>query len=193
MVNKKSEEGKIKYSCPLCLKDFGNKKDNYQSHLNRTGCGTGILKLGEMKKQLEEMKIQNEEMKIQNEKNEIDIIKLKEENEKLKNQTIIYNDNSNSNNITNNNFILQINNFDDTKCEVFIKNLLKYMGKSIYVKTVEDIYLNNVENHNIYVADKNRQIVKIFNNGIWQSKNMIVIDKIIDNIVKQFNISSFNP
>jgi hypothetical protein len=46
-----------------------------------------------------------------------------------------------------------------------------------------------VENHNIYVADKNRQIVKIWNDGIWQSKNMIVIDKIIDNIVKQFNIS----
>jgi hypothetical protein len=196
MVNIKSEKSKIKYSCPLCLKEFGNKKDNYQSHLNRTGCGVGIVKLEEMKKKLEEMKIQNEEikiqneeMKIQNEKNEIDIIKLKEENEKLKNQTIIYNDNSNSNNITNNNFILQVNNFDDTKCEVFIKNLLKYMGKSIYVKTVEDIYLNNVENHNIYVADKNRQIVKIFNNGIWQSKNMIVIDKIIDNIVKQFNLS----
>jgi hypothetical protein len=189
MVNKKNEESKIRYSCPLCLKEFGNKKDNYQSHLNRTGCGTGIIKLEEMRKQLEEIKIQNEEMKIQNEKNEIDIMKLKEENEKLKNQTIIYNDNSNSNNITNNNFILQINNFDDTKCEVFIKNLLKYMGKSIYVKTVEDIYLNNVENHNIYVADKNRQIVKIFNNGIWQSKNMIIIDKIIDNIVKQFNLS----
>jgi tRNA G10 N-methylase Trm11 len=63
------------------------------------------------------------------------------------------------------------------------------MGKSIYVKTVEDIYLNNSINHNIYVADKNRQIVKIFNNGIWQSKNMTVIDKIIDNIVKQFNLS----
>ena len=62
MVNKKGEEGKIKYSCPLCLKDFGNKKDNYQSHLNRTGCGTGILKLGEMKKQLEEMR--NEQIDI---------------------------------------------------------------------------------------------------------------------------------
>jgi len=197
MVNKKNEESKIKYYCPLCLKDFGNKKDNYQSHLNRTGCGTGIIKLEEMKRQLEEMKIHNEEMKILNEKKDINIKLLKEENEKLKNQTIIYNDNSNnttnnnSNNITNNNFILQINNFDNTKCEVFIKNLLKYMGKSIYVKTVEDIYLNNEkpENHNIYVADKNRQIVKIFNNGIWQSKNMIIIDKIIDNIVKQFNLS----
>ena len=41
----------------------------------------------------------------------------------------------------------------------------------------------------IYISDKNRQIVKIWNNGIWQSKNMIVIDKIIDNIVKQFNLS----
>ena len=192
MVNKKNEESKIKYSCPLCMKEFGNKKDNYQSHLNRTGCGTGILKLEEMRKQLEEIKIQNEEMKIQNEKNEIDIIKLKEENENLKKQAIIYNDNSNSNNNNTfniNNYILQVNNFDDTKCEVFIQNLLKYMGKSIYIKTVEDIYLNSTENHNIYVADKNRQIVKIFNNGIWQSKNMIVIDKIIDNIVKQFNLS----
>ena len=198
MVNKKNEENKIKYSCPLCLKEFGNKKDNYQKHLNKTGCGTGITKLEEMKKQIEEIKQQNDidilQLKEENEKLVEEDKKLKEENEKLKeenenlkNQTIIYN---NCNN-TYNNFILQINNFDNTKCEVFIKNLLKYMGKSIYVKTVEDIYLNNEkpENHNIYVADKNRQIVKIFNNGIWQSKNMIVIDKIIDNIVKQFNLS----
>ena len=203
MVNKKNEENKIKYSCPLCLKEFGNKKDNYQKHLNKTGCGAGITKLEEMKKQIEEIKQQHEEIKIHN---DIDILRLKEENEKLveedkklkeenkklkeenenlKNQTIIYN---NCNN-TYNNFILQINNFDDTKCEVIIQNLLKYMGKSIYLKTVEDIYLNNTTNHNIYVADKNRQIVKIFNNGIWQSKNMIIIDKIIDNIVKQFNLS----
>jgi hypothetical protein len=62
-------------------------------------------------------------------------------------------------------------------------------GKSIYTKTVEDIHLNNEINHNIYVADKNRQIVKIFNNDIWQLKNMVIIDKIIDNIVQQFNLS----
>ena len=209
MVNKKNEENKIKYSCPLCLKDFGNRKDNYQNHINKkSGCGIDIGK------QLEEMKLENDKMnnyitklKEENEKlvekneklveedkkikEEND--KLKEENENLKKQAIIYKNTYNTDNSTNitNNFILQINNFDDTKCEVFIKNLLKYMGKSIYVKTVEDIYLNNEkpENHNIYVADKNRQIIKIFNNGIWQSKNMIVIDKIIDNIVKQFNLS----
>ena len=148
-----------------------------------------------MKKQLEENNKQLEEIKQQNEKKDIDIMHLKEENENLKKLSIIYNNtnnNTNNNNTYNiNNYILQVKNFDDTKCEVFIKNLLKYMGKSIYVKTVEDIYLNNEkpENHNIYVADKNRQIVKIFNNGIWQSKNMIIIDKIIDNIVKQFNLS----
>jgi hypothetical protein len=142
-----------------------------------------ILRLKE-----ENEKLVEEDKKIKEEND-----KLKEENENLKKQAIIYKNTYNTDNSTNitNNFILQINNFDNTKCEVFIKNLLKYMGKSIYVKTVEDIYLNNEkpENHNIYVADKNRQIVKIFNNGIWQSKNMIVIDKIIDNIVKQFNIS----
>jgi len=186
------------HSCPLCLKNFGNRKDNLQTHLDRTGCGIAYIKLEEMKKQLEENNKQLdennkqiEEIKQQNEKKDIDIMHLKEENEKLKNQTIIYN---NCNN-TYNNYILQVNNFDDTKCEVVIKNLLKYMGKSIYLKTVatgtcgEDIYLNNAENHNIYVADKNRQIVKIFNNGIWQSKNLVVIDQIIDNIVKQFNLS----
>ena len=200
MVNKKNEENKIKYSCPMCLKDFGIRKDNYQSHISKiSGCGAGITKLEEMKIENEKknmnilrLKEENEKLVEENDKlieedkklkeeNE----KLKEENEKLKNQTIIYN---NCNN-TYNNYILQVNNFDDTKCEVVIKNLLKYMGKSIYLKTVEDIYLNNTETHNISVGDKNRGIVKVWNNGIWQSKNMIVIDKIIDNIVKQFNLS----
>ena len=64
MVNKKN------YFCPLCLKEFGNKKDNYQKHLNKTGCGIGIIKL--------------EEMKIENEKKDIDIFRLKEEDKKLK-------------------------------------------------------------------------------------------------------------
>ena len=63
MVNIKNEENKIKYSCPLCLKEFGNKKSNYESHINKkSGCGADILK-------------QLEEMKIQNEKKDIDIIK----------------------------------------------------------------------------------------------------------------------
>ena len=190
------------HSCPLCLKNFGNRKDNLQTHLDRTGCGIAFIKLEEMKKQLEEnnkkleennKKLEEnnkqlEEIKQHNEKKDIDIMQLKEENENLMKLSIIYN-NTNNNTYNINNYILQVKNFDDTKCEVVIQNLLKYMGKSIYLKTVEDIYLNNAENHNIYVADKNRQIVKIWNNGIWQTKNLVVIDQIIDNIVKQFNLS----
>lgn len=183
MVNKKNEDNKIKYLCPMCLKDFGNRKDNYQTHLNKTGCGIGITKLEEIIKQ--------------NEKNEIDIIRLKEENIKLKeeNESLKQQMTVNNTNITNigtvNNYILQINNFNKTSYEGIIKNLLKYIGKSIYINTIKDIYLNNEkpENHNIYVADKNRGIVKIWNDGVWQSKNMIVIDQIIDNIVKHFNLS----
>jgi len=183
MVNKKNEENKIRYSCPMCLRDFGNRKDNYQTHLNKTGCGVGIIKLKEIIKQ--------------NEKNEIDIIRLKEENIKLKeeNESLKQQVTVNNTNIINigtvNNYILQINNFNKTSYEGIIKNLLKYIGKSIYINTIKDIYLNNEkpENHNIYVADKNRGIVKIWNDGIWQSKNMIVIDQIIDNIVKHFNLS----
>ena len=45
MVNIKNGENKIKYSCPLCLKEFGNKKSNYQNHINKTGCGVGIKNL----------------------------------------------------------------------------------------------------------------------------------------------------
>ena len=140
----------------MCLKDFGNRKDNYQSHITKiSGCGAGITKLDEMKKQNEKKDINILRLKEENDKLVDEDKKLKDENEKLKEeienlkkQAIIFNDNST--NITNN-FILQINNFDDTKCEVVIQNLLKYMGKSIYIKTVEDIYLNNSINHNIYM------------------------------------------
>jgi len=205
----KNNEYKIKYICPNCCKNFGNKKSDYIRHINKkNSCTSDVnIKMEEMNNYIKKLREENEKLVEKNEKlveedkkikEENDKLKeendkLKEENENLKKQAIIYKNTYNTDNSTNitNNFILQINNFDDTKCEVFIKNLLKYMGKSIYVKTVEDIYLNNEkpENHNIYVADKNRQIIKIFNNGIWQSKNMIVIDKIIDNIVKQFNLS----
>ena len=35
MVNKKNEQNKIKYICPMCLKDFGNRKSNYINHINK--------------------------------------------------------------------------------------------------------------------------------------------------------------
>jgi hypothetical protein len=182
MEIKKNEESKIKYICPNCLKDFGNKKSNYQNHINKkNSC------VSDVNKKMEEMK--NDIIKLKEElaKKENDIIKLKEENEKLKQQVVIYNDNR----TTNHNYILQINNYKDTKYEGNINNLIKYIGKSIYLNTIKNVFLNKEkpENHNIYVADKNRGIIKIWNEGIWQSKNMIIIDEIINNIVEYFNLS----
>ena len=182
MEHIKNEESKIKYICPNCLKDFGNKKSNYQNHINKkNSC------VSDVNKKMEEMK--NDIIKLKEElaKKENDIIKLKEENEKLKQQVVIYNDNR----TTNHNYILQINNYKDTKYEGNINNLLKYIGKSIYLKTIKNVFLNNEkpENHNIYVADKNRGIIKIWNDGIWQSKNTIIIDEIINSVVEYFNLS----
>ena len=119
-----------------------------------------------------------------------EIVKLKEENEKLNKQVIIQNNTTQyTYNITN---IIQINNFNDTKdYNGNFNNLLKEIGKSIYLNTIKNVYLNpeKPENHNIYVADKSRGLVKVYNNGLWESKGMIIIDDIIDNVVKYFNLS----
>ena len=183
MEHIKNEESKIKYICPNCLKDFKNRKIDYERHINKkNGC------VSDVNKKMEEMKNDILKLKEELEKKENDIIKLKEENEMLKQQVVIYNDNR----TTNHNYILQINNFNDIKdYNGNFQNFLKCIGKSIYLNTVKNIYLNNEkpENHCIYISDKSRGLVKIFNNGIWETKNMIIIDEIINNTVKYFNLS----
>ncbi len=188
-----------KYSCPKCYKDF-NKKGDYTRHINRkNGCETNkieelnnlILKLKEENKILK-LKEENEKLKLKlkEEKNEKD--KIIEENKNLKNQVILYNNTINNIYNTNHNYIFNINNFNDIKdYNGAFQNFIKFIGKSIYLNTVKNIYLNSEkpENHCVYVSDKSRGIVKIYNNGIWQTKNMIIIDDIINNIVKQFNLS----
>ena len=60
------------------------------------------------------------------------------------------------------------------------------------MKTIKNIFLNpeKPENHNIYIADKSRGFVKVYNNGLWETKNMnIIVDKIIDSVVEYFNLS----
>lgn len=174
----KNDESKIKYICPNCLKNFKNRKIDYERHINKkNGC------VSDINKKMDEMN--NYITKLKEE-----IVKLKEENEKLNKQVIIQNNTTqNTYNITN---IIQINNFNDTKdYNGNFNNLLKEIGKSIYLKTIKNVYLNpeKPENHNIYVADKSRGLVKVYNNGLWESKSMIIIDDIIDNVVKYFNLS----
>ena len=212
MVNKKNEERKIKYVCPICLKSFGNRKDNYQNHIKKiSGCGAEIIKLEEIKMQKDILdsdknesfnikndnfslielmnKIINQNKKMNDDildlKNEISI--LKEDNENLKNQVIQYNTNNN-----NNNNCIIINNFNDTNYKGNFNNLLKERGKSIYLKTLRNVFLNpqKPENHTFYIADKSRGLAKIYNNGFWETKNMVsIVDKIIDSVVEYFNLS----
>ena len=122
------------------------------------------------------------------------IKKIKEDNENLKNQIIINNNNVSKN--ININLNIQINNFstidyskiDKTK---LINSLIKEQGKQIYLKAIENLYLNpeNPENHNIYINDKNRGYAKIYNNGRWETKNINIIDTIINNFVDYYKLS----
>ena len=121
-----------------------------------------------------------------------ELFELKKGNILLKNQIIT---NTNSNNNTQNNCVnlnVNINNFNDTNdFKGNFNNLLKETGKFIYLKTVENMFLNpeKPENHNIYVADKNRGYAKIYNDGRWQTQNINIIDTIINKVVEYYKLS----
>lgn len=145
----------------------------------------------------------------QNEEFKNDIKELKEDNEKLRNKLISNtnsnNTNSNNTNTTNttntnsNNTInmnVHINNFNDTDYSQINKikllnTLIKEQGKFIYLKAIENLYLNpeKPENHNIYIADKNRGYVKKYNNGRWETDNLSIIDLIINNFIDYYKLS----
>ena len=196
MVNIKKNDSKIRYICQNCSKDFNNRKSDYTRHINKkNGCENDSINVENNNKNVENdnvimelmKKIINQNEKMNNDildlKNEISM--LKEDNENLKNQVIQYN-------TTNNNNYIVINNFNDTNYKGNFNNLLKERGKSIYIKTIKNVFLNpeKPENHNIYVADKSRGLVKIYNNGSWETKNInLIVDKIIDDVVTFFNIS----
>jgi uncharacterized C2H2 Zn-finger protein len=196
MVNKKNNELKIRYVCPNCSKDFNNRKSDYNRHINKkNGCENENIKVNN------NINIENNNLLImelmnkiinQNEKMNNDILDLKnkisileEDNENLKNKVIQYN-------TTNNNNCIVINNFNDTNYKDNFNNLLKERGKSIYLKTLRNVFLNpqKPENHTFYIADKSRGLAKIYNNGLWETKNMsLIVDKIIDSVVEYFNLS----
>ena len=204
MVYIKKNLSKIRYVCPNCNKDFNNRKSDFNRHINKKkGCVNDNINI-----EKDDINIENETINIesnnpmmiefmnkiinQNEKMNKDILDLKnkisileEDNENLKNQVIQYN-------TTNNNNCIVINNFNDTNYKGNFNNLLKERGKSIYLKTLRNVFLNpqKPENHTFYIADKSRGLAKIYNNGLWETKNMgLIVDKIIDNVVEYFNLS----
>jgi len=179
-----------KYICPKCYKDF-NKKGDYTRHINRkNGCETN--KIEELNNLILKLKEENDKLKEEKYIFKQENDKLKEENKNLNNQVITYNKTIQNIYNTNHNYIFNIKNFNDIKdYNGNFQNFLKFIGKSIYLNTVKNIYLNSEkpENHCVYVSDKSRGIVKIYNNGNWETKNMIIIDDIINNTVKYFNLS----
>jgi len=203
MVYIKKNLSKIRYVCPNCNKDFNNRKSDFNRHINKKkGCANDNINI-----EKDDINIENETKNIesnnpmmiefmnkiinQNKKMNNDILDLKnkisileEDNENLKNQVIQYN--------TNNNNCIIINNFNDTNYKGNFNNLLKERGKSIYLKTLRNVFLNpqKPENHTFYIADKSRGLAKIYNNGLWETKNMgTIVDKIIDSVVEYFNLS----
>ena len=105
----------------------------------------------------------------QNEEFKKDVDELKEDNKELKNQLILSAE-TNKNDVKNYiNVNIQINNFNDIDYSKMnpknlIKTLIKEQGKQIFIKAIEEFFVNQSkpENHNIYVADKNRKYLKTY-------------------------------
>jgi DNA repair exonuclease SbcCD ATPase subunit len=216
----KKNKTPIKYICPHCSKDFGNHKYHYEIHLNKKKSCVKIEKINDLNyeklnisnnndnqnnlmlnlmdkmnyliKQNEEFKQQNEEIKKQNEefKEEIKVLK-----EQITTKPLVSNVSGN-NNINSNNVNININNYntmDYSKIDPkqLINTILQNTGKQIYLKAIENIFVNpeKPENHNLYIADKNRQYVKKYNDGRWNTDNFNIIDTLINNFIDYYKLS----
>jgi len=166
-----------------------------------------LIQNDNLKQQQIELIKKSDEILKQNEEFKEDIKYLKEENDKIKKQLIISNkkNKSNKTNTTNTNINIdeaninlnvQINNFNDMdyskiNLKNLIKTLIKEQGKQIFLKTIQDIFVNpeKPENHNIYIADKNIKYVKVYNDKKWITDDFKIIDKIIENLVNVYKLS----
>jgi hypothetical protein len=155
-----------------------------------------MKKMDYLIKQNEEFKHDVSELKEDNKELKEDNKELKEDIDKLKNQ-IQSSSKTNKNDITNYiNVNIQINNFNDIdyskmNAKTLIKTLIKEQGKQIILKTIQDIFVNpdKPENHNIYVADKNRKYLKTYNNNKWNTDDFKIIDRLIEKFVNIYKLS----
>ena len=153
-------------------------------------------------KQNDEFKKQNDEFKKDIIELKNDIIDLKDDNDKLKSQLILSNK-TNKTNKTNKSIVnntvkvnIQINNFNNMDLSTIdkkylINTLLNQTGKQIILKAIKDCFVNpsKPENHNIFIADKNRKYVRTYNDGKWNTDNFKIIDTIINNFVDIYKLS----
>lgn len=215
---KKNKQKKI-YICPNCLKDFENDKFHFNRHINRvfpckknnsnnSNNDENDINDDENDINDNENDINNDDLNdkniILNGGNNNDLIfelmkkmnLIIEQNEKLKNELKkIKKTPKNTTNYTLN-LNLQINNYNDTKdfkgcIEYYLNQKPEYHGKQIYLKPIKNIYFNpkKPENHNLYIADKNRGYAKVYNDGEWSTLNIDIIDEIINNVVDYYRLS----
>lgn len=211
ILDYKSDDDKI-YNIDDNNDDFNIEKPNYNNILgggidDNENMNDDILNVNndifdnknivfELMKKMDFIIKQNEEFKKQNEEFKEDINKLKEDNENLKSQIILSTETNKNDIKTFINVNIQINNFNDVDYSKMnpkniIKTLIKEQGKQIILKTIQDIFINpeKPENHNIYVADKNRKYLKIYNDNKWNSDDFKIIDKLIEKIVNVYKLS----
>jgi len=194
LLNTKNQESNYKNILGGVINENENNNNNILNVNNVIFDNKNIV--FELIKKMDFIIKQNEEFKKQNEEFKEDINKLKEDNENLKSKIILSTE-INKNDIKN--FInvnIQINNFNDVDYlkmnpKNIIKTLIKEQGKQIILKTIQDIFVNpeKPENHNIYIADKNRKYLKTYNNEKWNSENFKIIDNLIEKIVNVYKLS----
>jgi hypothetical protein len=174
------------YNCKYCQKKF-TRSDNLKRHLDgRCKVKTSCNELEKFKNEFENMKNEIIELKKQlNIKNDIEktqyVIPATNIGQVVNNNTI--------NNTVNLNIqIVQYGKEDISKLELYdaINVYLKSSGKTIFSNMLKHINFNEKypQNHNIYISDLARQIVKYHNGTRWCYKkfNNIKID-IINNLV----------
>jgi len=204
ILDYKSDDDKI-YIIDNNNDDFDIEKPNYNNILgggidDNENMNNDIFDnkniVFELMKKIDFIIKQNEEFKKQNEEFKEDINKLKEDNENLKSQIILSTETNKNDIKTFINVNIQINNFNDVDYskmnpKKLIKTLITEQGKQIFIKTIKDIFINTEkpENHNIYIADKNRKYVKLYNDKKWITDDFKIIDKIIENIVNVYKLS----
>jgi len=195
--------------CDFCHKTF-SAKSSLTRHQN-SRCKE-IIKQNTEKEQinklieLNELLIkQNEENKKQNEENNKKIEELqnqlvqvqKSKGKANKSKVNISNSNNNSNNTTNinNNINIQINkygteDYDNLDNKLFLEPMLKEIGKQIFLKQIQNVYINPdlPQNHNIVITDKNRQICKVHDGVRWKTTDIKIINELLGRIIEHSKV-----
>ena len=181
-----------KMECLFCNKIFANKT-NIKRHIDNN-CNIKLELINEKLKLENEINIINEKNKTREHENQIQelrntILKM------LKKQSANININNNSNKITNNNLVVNINAFGNENLSHITKNdYKKYLSGlfSGFIKFIEKVHFdeNMPENHNICITNLKSKYICVYDDcGKWIAKDKNeTIDRFID---KKYNFEKF--